>query len=724
MSYCNTLKAKIQALKLAAKGYHVFPCKAKAKTPRITGWPDAATTDPATIRTWFDRWPSANVAIATGARSGVVVLDLDRHGDVDGVAAAEALGWEQAGPIVRTPGGGIHAYYRHPGGYVKGSASKIAPGVDLQGDGKYVIAPPSNHPAGGRYEWEDEDEPLPELPDWCMNAPESPGAHDGKAGDLLTADVPKGQRNDAAARVAGKLLQDNPTTAWAALTGWNVLHCRPPLDLDELRTVYDSICRAEADGKGKVTVSQKLAELAEKAVTRYTHTADGATYALIPESRPLRMNARGGRFAPWLRAAYRQAHGKPARGGDVSDLTSALVGRALFDGKPERVYTRVAEHEGRVYLDLGRQDTAAVQITSTGWELIDRPPIMFATSEALSALPEPVHGGSLDRLVELLNMRPEDALMATAWLLGTLQPDRPFPVLLLTGAAGSGKSTRSRVLRYLVDPAGPDGSLVSSPPREPRDVFAAASASHVLSIDNLSNVPGWLSDLLSSVATGGGLTSRRLYTDNDVSVIQARNPIMLNGIGVSGLGADLIDRAICVTCPPLDAIRAESDLWADCRRAAPEILGALLDAAVVALRDRDSVKIPAGRRPRMLDFARWVVAAEPELQKVWPGVSFLDVYETNRKTASADMLEASELGRLLVRMDHFEGTASDLKMALEAKIRNGNDYDTANYLLHEKGWPTSAARFGIILTRLVPQLAACGVFLRKNSRRVWKLERA
>lgn len=125
-----------------------------------------------TIGRWWQRWPSANVGVRTGTSSGLVVLDVDPgHG---GARSLDALvrrhGSLPAGPVVRTGSGGLHFYFAHPGNMVRNSAGLIGPGLDVRGDGGYIIAPPSRHRSGRVYTWQVPPGALPELPDWFAEA--------------------------------------------------------------------------------------------------------------------------------------------------------------------------------------------------------------------------------------------------------------------------------------------------------------------------------------------------------------------------------------------------------------------------------------------------------------------------------------------------------------------------------------------------------------------------
>jgi hypothetical protein len=131
------------ALRLAASGWPVFPCKPGAKVPATTHGFKDASTNPETIRWWWRRMPNANLAIATGAPS-VDVLDVDIKAGPDGMVALERL--RAAGiasgelGTVRTPSGGMHLYFR---GTRQGNGSIARHGIDFRGLGGYVLVPPS-----------------------------------------------------------------------------------------------------------------------------------------------------------------------------------------------------------------------------------------------------------------------------------------------------------------------------------------------------------------------------------------------------------------------------------------------------------------------------------------------------------------------------------------------------------------------------------------------------
>jgi len=184
------------ALTYAARGWRVVPthipittptgvscscgkgpaCPHKGKHPRTQHGFNDASTERSTITGWWKKGSTANVGIATGAGSSLFVLDVDPKNGGD--ATLKALE-ERHGPLpttvrVNTGGGGLHVYFQHPGFYVTSKIGTVlGKGLDLRGDGAFVVAPPSAHASGGRYRWVEgcspEEMSLAPAPDWLLS---------------------------------------------------------------------------------------------------------------------------------------------------------------------------------------------------------------------------------------------------------------------------------------------------------------------------------------------------------------------------------------------------------------------------------------------------------------------------------------------------------------------------------------------------------------------------
>jgi hypothetical protein len=213
-------------------------------------------------------------------------------------------------------------------------------------------------------------------------------------------------------------------------------------------------------------------------------------------------------------------------------------------------------------------------------------------------------------------------------------------------------------LRALIDP---NVAPVRALPREERELMIAANNGHVLAFDNLSRLPGWISDALCRLASGGSFALRQLYTDADEVLFQAARPTILNGIEDIITRQDLADRAIFLTMGsiPDEQRRPEAELWHRFEPARPRILGALLEAVAHGLRMRNSIRF--ARLPRMADFAKWATACETAL---WSPGTFRMAYDANRRRAVEDVVEADPVAacvrRIMAKQTRWVGTASDL----------------------------------------------------------------
>jgi hypothetical protein len=127
---------------------------------------------------------------------------------------------------------------------------------------------------------------------------------------------------------------------------------------------------------------------------------------------------------------------------------------ALATGPAERAFIRVAyDEQGVVYIDLADRDWRAVRIDARGWSVIASPPVRFVRTPFLAPLPEPQPGGSLEFLRPFVNVSDEEWPLYVACLLGFLRPDRTYPLLVVNGPQGSGKTVLTKQTKLLIDPS-------------------------------------------------------------------------------------------------------------------------------------------------------------------------------------------------------------------------------------------------------------------------------
>lgn len=236
-------------------------CTNVGKHPAVK-WKEFQTRQPSEkeVRMWFERWPNINIALVTGRISDMVVIDIDpRHGgNRDDVFQQLHTGVE-----VASGGGGSHLYYVYPSQFPQVfNRAGIKQGVDVRGDGGYVLLPPSRHSSGAIYQWTSDGIPgdLPDSVVRSINGEDSEGTGnrhgDGKnpywVSRLLETGAPAGQRNDSCARLAGYFAKVGTPAdiTITVLNNWNEKN-EEPLSNNDIRVTVDSVYRTKDRKSGR-----------------------------------------------------------------------------------------------------------------------------------------------------------------------------------------------------------------------------------------------------------------------------------------------------------------------------------------------------------------------------------------------------------------------------------------------------------------------------------------
>ena len=459
------------------------------------------------------------------------------------------------------------------------------------------------------------------------------------------------------------------------------------------------IAKEAGDGGRRPTQADMLIELA--CVADLFHTADGTAYADIEinEHRETRRVRTKG-FRRWLAQRFFEETGGAQSPEGLQSALDVIEAKALFNGPERPVFIRVGGLDGRLYVDLCDEAWRVVEITETGWLVIDEPPVRFRRTAGMLPLPFPTSGGSIETLRSFLNVRSHtDFVLVVAWALAVLRDRGPYPVIVLSGEQGSAKSTFSSILRALLDP---NTAPLRALPREDHDLFIAANNGHTLVFDNVSRLPAGIADTLCRLATGGGFAVRQLYTDQEEMLFNAARPMILNGIEDIVTRPDLADRAVFLSLEaiPEEHRRTEVELWEEFEKACPQILGALFDAVSTGLRRLPLTHLE--KLPRMADFAHWVSACEPA---IWSTGTFMSAYCGNRDEAVEDVIEADLVAamvrELMVKQTTWKGTASELLDVL-ANL-------AGERVAHSKTWPANARVLSNRLLRVTPFLRKIGI---------------
>lgn len=243
------------ALVYARNGWSVIPVQPKGKVPLVP-W-QAFTSQRATeeqINAWWSETPDANVGLVTGVVSGLVAVDIDPD---RGGQARPIYGEAPTSLIAKTGGGGYHLFYKHPGGRV---GNQVTPeGIDVRGDGGFVVVAPSVHSSGSSYEWVRSGSAGATLPRTLFAPPDDESTHgDPGEGNWITMalrGVGDGNRNNTCAKLAGYFEKQRlPLDIANQLAqNWN-LRNSPPKPRDEIdrtvRSVYETARRKRGPDNG------------------------------------------------------------------------------------------------------------------------------------------------------------------------------------------------------------------------------------------------------------------------------------------------------------------------------------------------------------------------------------------------------------------------------------------------------------------------------------------
>jgi hypothetical protein len=260
------------ALALAAKGFAIFPLRPRTKEPygedkfyRTAGGYKCATRDRSLIEFWWGRHPDNNIGVACGSVSAIWVLDVDGDQGREALATLE----EQHGQLpptveVVTPGKinkktgvhtgrGLHLYFNYPLGQDIRNAQNRDDGLEVRGNGGYVLAPPSAHPDGGNYRWSvDSADAFADAPQWLLELV----LKGGSGGQAKSPEEYRGyfeqtfegsRRGSVIRSLYGHLVRHRvqPIVALCFVRDFNQVHCRPPLDDGEIVELADFVAGRE-----------------------------------------------------------------------------------------------------------------------------------------------------------------------------------------------------------------------------------------------------------------------------------------------------------------------------------------------------------------------------------------------------------------------------------------------------------------------------------------------
>lgn len=426
-------------------------------------------------------------------------------------------------------------------------------------------------------------------------------------------------------------------------------------------------------------------------------------------------NVRSKDFKEYLGYCLYRLTGKGASSTAITDAINTLEAAGKHDGPLKTVAIRVHHDNEAVFIDKGDANWQIVRIDKSGFSYASDAPIKFCRRNGMTELPTTSEISDVGLLRKYINISEAEFPLVLGWLFCAIAGVKPYPILILQGEQGTGKSTTSKVIRSLVDPS---SVPLRAPPRDIRDLLVSASNNHVVVLDNLSGIKPELADCLCRLATGGGIDFRALFTDNEQNLIQLQKPVIINGIDDIAARPDLAERSLIINLPVINDQnrKSERDFWLDFEHDAPQILCGLYQAISSGLRCRDEIKL--AEKPRMADVAQWVTACERGL-----GLDgeFVKAHKSNQLHAIELGIDASPVGgAIMTLMDSRQtwvGKPTELLGALE-EIAGERQ-------VRSKAWPQATKGLNNAIKRLQPNFRKLGITIeygRNSSNRYYRLE--
>ncbi len=680
------------AIDYQQKGFSVIPC-GKDKRPLIP-WKayQKRRASIEEIKEWHRRFPDMNIGIVTGAISGIVVVDVEKDGDMDGYPPTVTA---------KSGGGGKHFVYKHPG-YEVSNRTRIKELTDVRGDAGFIVASPSISEKGS-YEWivSPDESDFAEMPLWIGEKTAS--SIDTEKKWLKGKDgVSEGSRTDTAASMAGKIISSTApelidSIGWSNFKAWNTSNTPPLLD-SELKNVWDSI--KKLNGEEQLTKGSQADLLLKKILSRedvvlFHDENKNAHIALEMDGHQEILSCKSKVIKKWLSHEIYKTQKKAPSAEVIRSILAVLEGKGCFDGNEIKLENRVTWHKGDLWYDLTNKTWQAVKINKDGWEVIDKPPIIFKRYSHNKAQITPVNGGDINKFLDYINIKnPEHKLLFLVFLVASFISDFPHVMLVVFGSQGSSKSTLSRLSRMLVDPSQIE---IASMPHNIKELIQALAHHYFLFFDNVSYISEKESDTLCKAITGGGHTKRELYQDDEDVIYTFMRSIGMNGINLVATRPDLLERSLLLELERIETTdrKTEKELYEAFAKDLPAILGGIFDVIVKAMAIHSTIKIDS--HPRMADWNIWGCAIAQAIG--YSQNEFLSAYENNvvRQTEMLlnENIVATALMVFMEDKDEWKDTPTQLLIDLS------NEASLAQINIREQYWPKGAN----ILSRRLNELS-------------------
>ena len=426
--------------------------------------------------------------------------------------------------------------------------------------------------------------------------------------------------------------------------------------------------------------SDEICDTAQRLYEFVRDTITGDLYAVDRETRIAQPLQSRGEYRQRLSRLAQLEYGRVPKSQSLTESIETLQGMAQ-ESKPVPVHLRIAETNGKVWLDTMDEDNHLILLHDGEWKITDRTEFgapIFRRSQAMRPLITPARPdnikASFAKLWLVINVPVEYQTFVLAWMVhAIIHEHSAYPLLYLQAEQGSGKSTAERRIVELVDPSIDVGGSL---PTNDEALAIAALSSRVLVYDNLSTIPTTKRDMLCRVSTGGTVRKRQLYTDSGEKIYEIRRPVLLTAINLGTNSPDLTNRMVRAELHRLEQSQRKSDdelkaMWNETKS---EIYGALLSIAAKVMQIIDSGSLAGVEKPRMADYGL-VLAAIDHVT----GSESLEAYKRQQENMAMETVSDEPVYLALqIKADTdmfkagWNGTAAKLLKLLQPLFDNGD----------------------------------------------------
>ena len=397
------------------------------------------------------------------------------------------------------------------------------------------------------------------------------------------------------------------------------------------------------------TLSSTIVSLISKDVSEFIQDEYGSPHIVLIDSkgknRLYRIKSK--QFGDYVSYVAWKKMERAISPGVKSNVIATFEAKAMFEGGKVNLHLRTAFTDKALWYDLG--GGRVVKITSAGWEVKENEGIYFRSFNHQKIQVDPDPKGDFECLFKYLRFEKQKEkiykTLIKAYIVSSLIPDIPRPILTVHGQAGSAKSTLCKIIKKLVDPSWVE---ILTYPKNPKDFIQILSHHFFAFFDNLSYLTTDQSDQLCRVCTGDGFIKRTLYTDDEDTLYHYKRLVGLNGVTLVGSKPDLLDRCLIIELEPIsDKDRIHEDkFWKDFEIDQSKILGGMFSLLSEAMLLLEEDKIELKEKPRLADFAFWGAAIT--VASGGTTEEFVEAYKANINSQTEEAVENNSLAQTII----------------------------------------------------------------------------